>query len=813
MWYGERIGKSRKQSDPNFTMCCKKGKIVLPAFRDPPFELFGLLVKDEALNGKIPKFLQLYIYDTPNEISNGINSYGATGADVSSLKENIVRLLKNLLDEHNPHVKAFRQARDRIDEDGGEHFKLRLIDGRSSDGRTHNLPTADKVAALIPGDFVMNMEKRDIIVEIKTCRLQRISELHPSYLPLQYPLLFPYGEDGFCLDIPIGLQNTSGRSGRLFQQFLVDAYTMIESNRLRYVWFNQKKIRCNDFESITKASEAGVETLSEQGWFEACKMYEETRDITYAEMPTRFTWNRKERVWKPRKRPFAKPRKRSFAVGRIAHIGNKIEELYYLRILLNYVKGPQSFEDIRTVESVTYETFKEAYKVLGLFDDDKEYILGIEEASNRSSGYYLRRFFVIMLISDCLTEPELVWNLTLEHLTEDILYQQKKKHNNLALTLTEDQLKNIALTKIQRLLQTSGRSLSDWDKMPKPDDYKSYDGNRLVDDELRYDQEEQRKEQQRLLTVITDEQRAVYEEILDDVIHDKGGVFFLSGFGGTGKTFIWSILFAAIRGLGKIVINTASSWIAALLLEGGRTAHSRFNIPMNPDETTSCKISPYSDLAKVYGGSADGVSDKESFFRKRAILCPTNEDVDQINDYILTGVRGQEMVYHSSDSIDPTDVDPSKVVEYPVEFLNSIKISGLPKHELKLKVGAVVMCMHNLDPPNGLCNRTMLMITNLSHHVIRAVIMTGSALHIGNKTMLLRMYVTPSDGRFPFRMRRRQFPVTLAWPITIIKARLYVALSQEKSRSGLKILITDEKGNVYKTTTNVVYKEIFDDIH
>ena len=129
MWYGERIGKPRKQSDSNFTMCCKKGKIVLPALRDPPSELFGLLVKNDALSkhfrefiraynmmfsftslggridhsvnngrgpyvfkingenyhllgdmlpadGEIPKFLQLYIYDIANKISNRINAYG-----------------------------------------------------------------------------------------------------------------------------------------------------------------------------------------------------------------------------------------------------------------------------------------------------------------------------------------------------------------------------------------------------------------------------------------------------------------------------------------------------------------------------------------------------------------------------------------------------------------------------------------------------------------------------------------------------------------------------------------------------------------
>ena len=55
----------------------------------------------------------------------------ATGANVSSMKENIVRILKNFLDEHNPHVKAFGQARDKFDLKGGENFKLRLIDGRA----------------------------------------------------------------------------------------------------------------------------------------------------------------------------------------------------------------------------------------------------------------------------------------------------------------------------------------------------------------------------------------------------------------------------------------------------------------------------------------------------------------------------------------------------------------------------------------------------------------------------------------------------------------------------------------------------------
>ncbi|KAF8106791.1 hypothetical protein N665_0132s0004 [Sinapis alba] len=103
------------------------------------------------------------------------------------------------------------------------------------------------------------------------------------------------------------------------------------------------------------------------------------------------------------------------------------------------------------------------------------------------------------------------------------------------------------LSRIQRSSEKSGHSLENWEKLPKPDDFHSYDGNRLVDDEAIYNQEEQRKEQKILLSMIIEEQRTVYEEILDVVIHNKGGVFFLYGFGGTDKTFIWGIPFADIR--------------------------------------------------------------------------------------------------------------------------------------------------------------------------------------------------------------------------------------------------------------------------
>ncbi|EOA19212.1 hypothetical protein CARUB_v100066440mg, partial [Capsella rubella] len=94
----------------------------------------------------------------------------------------------------------------------------------------------------------------------------------------------------------------------------------------------------------------------------------------------------------------------------------------------------------------------------------------------------------------------------------------------------------------------------------------------------------QKEKHDRWVKQMTDEQKQIYEEIMEAVDNDMGGVFFVYGFGGTGKTFIYKTLSAALRSRGSIVLNVASSGIASLLLAGGRTAHSRFGIPLNPHE-------------------------------------------------------------------------------------------------------------------------------------------------------------------------------------------------------------------------------------
>ena len=83
-----------------------------------------------------------------------------------------------------------------------------------------------------------------------------------------------------------------------------------------------------------------------------------------------------------------------------------------MRTLLNFVRGPTCYENIRIINGVLYPTFKDARYARGLLDDDKEYVDAIIEASFWASGHYIRGLFVVLLISNSVSRPEYVWNNT-----------------------------------------------------------------------------------------------------------------------------------------------------------------------------------------------------------------------------------------------------------------------------------------------------------------------------------------------------------------------------------------------------------------
>ena len=171
--------------------------------------VFGSLIPDD---GDTPKFCQLYIYDTNNEVNNRLRWVNV--ADGQVVDAEVVDGLIQMLDENNELVKKFRMARDRWENNDLVYLKVELKVCRSQSGRENHISPSDEVAGIMVGSSSNTTPDRDIIIEPKMGKLKRVSYVHPKFMALQYPLLFPNGEDGYHDKIPFNSADPDNLSDR-----------------------------------------------------------------------------------------------------------------------------------------------------------------------------------------------------------------------------------------------------------------------------------------------------------------------------------------------------------------------------------------------------------------------------------------------------------------------------------------------------------------------------------------------------------------------------------------------------------------------
>ncbi|XP_071926366.1 uncharacterized protein [Coffea arabica] len=139
------------------------------------------------------------------------------------------------------------------------------------------------------------------------------------------------------------------------------------------------------------------------------------------------------------------------------------------------------------------------------------------------------------------------------------------------------------------------------------------------------------KEDLSTIDQLNQEQKIAYHKILSSVYDTTSTAFFVDGPGGTGKTFLYRALLAKIRSLKHIALATATSGVAASILLGGRTAHSRVKIPLNDDEGKTCNISKQSSIAQLIKDAKLIIWDEATMAKRKAI-----ERFDQLLQDIMS---------------------------------------------------------------------------------------------------------------------------------------------------------------------------------
>jgi len=149
-----------------------------------------------------------------------------------------------------------------------------------------------------------------------------------------------------------------------------------------------------------------------------------------------------------------------------------------------------------------------------------------------------------------------------------------------------------------------------------------------------------------------------------------------------------------------------------------------------------------------------------SYMVERAIITPTNDDVQKLNDIIINLLGDEQNLL----SFDEVEGDTHNLYQH--EFLNSIAQGSIPPHILKVKKGAPLMLLQNIDPRYGLCNGTRVLCRGLFRNMLDVEILTGS--NAGKRAFLPRIKLkTNASSGLPFVISRKQFPVRLSF--TIIK--------------------------------------------
>ncbi|XP_042969154.1 uncharacterized protein LOC122301854 [Carya illinoinensis] len=310
-------------------------------------------------------------------------------------------------------------------------------------------------------------------------------------------------------------------------------------------------------------------------FFALNRVDENAKRLLYKEFLEYYVWNQQNKDWTPQKK--------KTVIGRIVTANPFEGKRYYLRILLNHVRGPLLFDDLKIVDGVVAPTFRKAATMHELLQRDSSLEDCLQESSLYQMPSSLRRLFVTILVYCNPTNRMELWKRFEQDMSDDF-------------KSTEDSISNVrtqVLKSISFTIESMGKDINSY---------------HLLDDDICFDEEEFQSRE-------IDDELAV--EILEEDIAASQSLN--NGPGGTGKTFLYRALLATVRSIKLVALATASSGVAAPILPGGQTAHSRFKLPLDTDERNTCCVSKQIALANLLRAAKLIIWDEAPMTRKQHI--------------------------------------------------------------------------------------------------------------------------------------------------------------------------------------------------
>ncbi|XP_031096989.1 uncharacterized protein LOC116001240 [Ipomoea triloba] len=425
-----------------------------------------------------------------------------------------------------------------------------------------------------------------------------------------------------------------------------------------------------------------------------------------------------------------------------------------------------------------YNTFKEVCYARGLLQDDTEYVDAIMEASHFATPHSLRKLFVTLLLSNTMARLEIVWEKVWTHLADDAQHTRRRLLNLQDIFLTDEEKMNWALFELSKFLLVYNKTLRDFPNMPEKHFCDVHSSSIRAKGEFvinvassgiaslllpggRTAHSSQNKTFGGKTVILGGDFRQILPVVPKGSRQDIVSATINS-------SYLWrhyrvmrltknSRLTTMEPLLNQDKVEEFANWLISI--GDGNIGvdiddYADFDIPTelllksNGDHISSIVKSTFPNFT---GASSDG-----SCFKKSAILAPTLEVVNEVNQYMFNLTEGEGKTYLSFDTTCKGDGSSSVLADvHAPEFLNTITASGLPNHSLTLKVGSPVMLIMNIDHSLGLCNGTRLVVTKLGNHVVEGSILAGP--NAGTKVLIARMTITPSDPRLPFKFNKDNF--------------------------------------------------------